>query len=115
MGGNHSRNKGKAGEREVAQLLRIAGFDARRGFQARAGTDECDVEGIDDPAARGGGYWVEVKRGRRCNLRGAISQAEEDTDGRAPVVIWRDDRAPWMVLISLEDWARMAWRARRDE
>ena len=48
MGGNHSRNKGKAGEREVAQLLRIAGFDARRGFQSRAGTDECAVEGIDE-------------------------------------------------------------------
>jgi Holliday junction resolvase len=107
MGGKHSRDKGKRGEREVAQLLRIAGFDTRRGMQSRAGTDECDVEGTP--------YWIECKRGKRVNLRGAIRQAEEDTDGRPPVVIWRDDRAEWMVLLSLEEWARMAWRAKNGE
>ena len=103
MSGKSSRDKGTRGEREVAQRLRIAGFDARRGFQSRAGTDECDVEGLP--------YWCEVKRGRRVNLSGALRQSQQDTDGRPPVVIWRDDREPWMVLISLEEWARMAFRA----
>lgn len=105
--GRSSREKGKRGEREVVTALRMVGYDARRGFQSRAGTDECDVEGTE--------YWIECKRGRRVNLRGAWKQAAADTDGRPPVVVWRDDRAEWMVLLSLEEWARMAYRTRCDE
>ena len=107
MSGRRSRDKGKRGEREVVQAMRIAGFDARRCFQSRAGTDECDVEGLP--------YWCEVKRGRRVNLRGAIAQSKEDTDGRPWLVVWRDDRDEWMVTMSLEEWARLAFKAHNSE
>lgn len=100
--GKASREKGKRGEREVVKALRIAGFDCRRGWQSRQGTDEADVEGTP--------YWIEVKRHRKVNIRSAYNQGSEDTDGRPVVVIWRDDFGEWMVSLSLEDWARMAFK-----
>jgi hypothetical protein len=96
VGGRHSRNKGKAGEREVVRIFRESlGMDTRRGWQAASGTTACDCEGTP--------WWVEVKRGRVVRLRAAYAQAKADTDGRPPVVVWRDDRGPWMVLLALED------------
>lgn len=96
MTGRHSRNKGKRGEREVAALLAARGFvGIKRGWQARQGNTECDVEGTR--------WWLEVKRGKRCNARAAYAQACADTDGRVPVVVWRDDRSEWMVTLSFAD------------
>ena len=39
----NSRQKGKVGEREFAALLRVHGFDARRGQQFAGGGDSPDV------------------------------------------------------------------------
>ena len=39
----NSRQKGKVGEREFAALLRVQGFDARRGVQFCGGVDSPDV------------------------------------------------------------------------
>jgi len=78
----------------VAHLASL-GFEARRGWQARQGHAQCDVEGTD--------WWIEVKRGKRCPIRAAMRQAEADTDGRPCLVLWRDDRQPWMVTLRLDD------------
>tara|TARA_Y100001963_G_scaffold93365_4_gene128518 strand:- start:3472 stop:3819 length:348 start_codon:yes stop_codon:yes gene_type:complete len=85
MSGRRSRTKGKAWEREVAQLLRRFWVDARRGFQSRAGDDEADVE--DTP------FWVECKVGQRPNVFKAFDQAELASDGR-PVLIAIKRNAP---------------------
>lgn len=108
MSGRHSRNKGKRGEREVANALSDAGFvGIKRGWQARVGSTECDVEGTP--------WWLEVKRGKRCNPRAAYRQAVSDTDGRMPVVVWRDDREDWMVTLSFKDFIELALGCHLDD
>ena len=89
--GSSQRNKGKRGEREVSIIFDLHGYTTHRGWQARRGQTECDVEGTP--------WWVEVKRGKRVNVRSAMRQAKDDTDGREPIVVWRDDREPWMVSL----------------
>jgi len=89
MGGRSSRQKGKRGEREAARLFTSRGYQARRGDSQSRGAREADVEDTQ--------FWIEVKRGKRCPIRRAIAQAEGDTDGRPPVVLWRDDRSSWRV------------------
>mgnify|MGYP003660019995 CR=1 FL=1 len=98
MSGSHSRNKGARGEREVANILRAAGYDVHRSNQS-GGAHGCDVEGVP-------GVWVEVKRGKRVNVRSALRQACNDSDGREPVVVWRDDHSEWLVTCRLEAWIR---------
>lgn len=98
MSGSKSRNKGARGEREVANILRAAGYDVWRSNQSD-GAVGCDVEGVP-------GVWLEVKIGKKPNTRAAYRQACNDTDGREPVVIWRDDRCEWMVHCRLEAWIR---------
>ncbi len=98
--GAKSRNKGKRGEQEVARLLRAAGYDVARSDQT-AGAMRCDVDGPGLPA------WIEVKRGKLVNVRAAYRQACNDTDGREPMVAWRDDRGEWMGLMKLEPLVRL--------
>lgn len=103
MTGRLSRRKGKRGEREVATLLREAlpwfANAVRRGWQSRAGDDECDVEGTP--------WWIECKRGKAPNIRKALAQADTDTDGRAPVVFTRRDREGWVVSMHAKDWLQL--------
>ena len=89
MSGRRSRQKGKRGERQVVHLFRDAGYNARRGDSQSRGAREADVEDT--------GFWIEVKIGKRPLIRRAIEQAQRDTDGRPPIVFWRDDRGPWRV------------------
>lgn len=97
--GKSQRDKGKRGEREVATLFRERGWDVRRGWQSRAGTDQCDVEGA--------GMWIEVKRGKRCNVQAAMRQAKADTDGRPCVVFTRDDGGEWLMTVRGDDGVNM--------
>ena len=89
MSGRRSRQKGKRGEREVARLFTDRGYQARRGDSQSAGAREADVEDTS--------FWGEGTRGKRCPIRRAIAQSEGDTDGRPPLVFWRDDRSDWRI------------------
>ena len=100
----NSRRKGKIGEREFASLLRVHGFDARRGQQFSGGADSPDV--VSDALA-----WlhVEVKRVQNLNLTDACVQAEGDCGRGAPaghrkpwIVAHRRNRAPWLVTMRAE-------------
>lgn len=94
--GARSRNKGKAGEREIAAEIRaVLAIDVHRGWQSRAGTDACDVEGLP-------GAWLEVKRGKLPNVRRALTQATQDSDGRVPVAVVRDDGEDAFAVMSLD-------------
>jgi hypothetical protein len=97
--GKSQREKGKRGEREVATMFRERGWDVRRGWQSRAGTDQCDVENTP--------LWIEVKRGKRCSVPAAMRQALADTDGRTPVVFTRDDGGPALMTVLAEDGLNM--------
>ena len=92
VSGKTSRNKGKRGEREVVNLFKQHGIEARRGDSQSRGAREADVE-LDEL----GKYWIEVKLGKQPRIRAAIPHAERDSDGRTPIVFWRDDRKDWRV------------------
>jgi|10_taG_2_1085330.scaffolds.fasta_scaffold19785_7 hypothetical protein len=110
MSGKRSRDKGAGWERELAKILREAGFaEAKRGFQSRSGSDAPDVVLSD--------FWVEAKVGARTNPKKALEQATDaerdyDDTSRIPVAVTRDDRKKAMVTMWLTDWIKLGlkWR-----
>jgi hypothetical protein len=98
--GRRSRRKGKTWERELAALLRpLFGEHVKRGLQSRCGRDGCDVEGTP--------FWLEAKHGKLVNVRAALRQALEATDGRPAVVVAKDDRSAPLVVMRLGDWLEL--------
>lgn len=96
----NSRNKGAAGERELAQVLRDHGIEARRGQQYCGANGDADVVGLE-------GYHIECKRVERLNIEEAYAQSTRDArTGEIPIVCHRKNRKPWMVTMSLEDFLR---------
>ena len=100
--GRAAREKGKRGEREVAQRFRDAGFeDARRTAQYCGKTgDASDVVGVPH-------LHIEVKRVEREAVRKWIAQAIRDAEdagqGDIPVVVHRKSSEDWLVTLRLED------------
>jgi len=90
----NSRRKGKTGELEFAEFLRVQGFDARRGQQFAGGNDSPDV--VSDALA-----WlhIEVKRVQHLNLAKACAQANRDAGGKPWIVAHRRNREPWFITL----------------
>lgn len=102
--GKMSRDKGKRGELELANLLRLHGYDARRGQQFSGANGDPDVVGLP-------GIHIEVKRVEKLNLYKAMEQAANDAlEGRVPVVFHRRNRKGWLVTMELEDWLNLYGR-----
>lgn len=79
----NSRNKGVAGERELAAKLRGYGYKCRRGQQYCGTNGDADVIGLPD-------LHIECKRVEKLNLYEAIAQAVRDAkDGETPTVFHR--------------------------
>lgn len=98
MSGAGSRRKGVTYERELVRRFRevMPGADIKRGFQTRSGEEAADV---DCPV-----FWVEAKRGKKPNMRGALRQAiDAAPTGRVPIAVVRDDRAEATVTLLLDD------------
>jgi Holliday junction resolvase len=100
--GKKSKNKGKNGEREVAQLIRKFGFTARRGQQFHGSSDSPDVKSsIPDTH-------LEVKRTETLSVYKAMEQAEEDKGpGEKAVVFHRRNNKEWLVILKAEDYLAM--------
>ena len=97
----NSREKGAAGERELAHKLKEHGFDSRRGQQYCGINGNADVIGLP-------GIHVECKRVERLNLYDAMAQAKSDArENEIPVVMHRKNRCEWLVTMTLEDWMRI--------
>lgn len=93
----HSRNKGKAGERELAKALVEHGLcaKARRSQQYCGGAGDADVVGIP-------GVHIECKRVESLNIHKAVKQATDDArDGDVPAVFHRRNRGEWLVTVPL--------------
>ena len=106
-----SRNKGKAGEREIAAILaEHLGAAVKRRVRQHEG--DSDLEGVP-------GWCIEVKRYARAT-RGDIAGwwgqacAQADGAGGLPVLFWRVDRdgwrAVWPVAIGLAVQHADMWR-----
>ena len=93
----NSRNKGAAGERQLAEILRLYGYDARRGQQYSGANGDADVLGLP-------GYHIECKRVERLNIDEAMDQSARDAKaGETPIVCHRKNRREWLVTIRLRD------------
>lgn len=104
--GKSQREKGKAGEREIARLLRDMGFDAHRSAQYAGGTEEsADVVGIP-------GIHIEVKRQETVRIHEWIAQAERDCGENVPCVFHRRSREPWYCTMPLIDFLQILQEAR---
>lgn len=92
-----SRTKGSAGEREVVNILKSRGYDAKRSF-FQVGGDREDVTGIP-------GYAIEVKRVERLAIWPALEQAANAAKsvGAKPLLAFRRNRSEWHVALPLTD------------
>ena len=99
--GRMSRNKGKTGERELANILKAHGYDARRTQQYCGANGDADVVGLP-------GVHIEVKRTESLSLYTALEQAESDArEGEIPVVFHRRNRKRWVAIMELENFLNM--------
>lgn len=97
----NSRNKGAAGERELAAKLREYGYQCRRGQQYSGANGYADVVGLP-------GIHIECKRVEKLNLYEAMSQAVRDAkDGEMPTVFHRKNNKEWLVTLQLDDFMKM--------
>ena len=99
MSGRSAQAKGRRGEIELARYLRAHGFTkAQPGTPLNYGT-EPDVTGVD-------GFHIECKRHEKLEINKWYTQAVTDSermkDG-APVVMYRQNRGQWMIVMSLSD------------
>ena len=91
--GKASRDKGKRGEREVAEFLCDHGIPARRGVQYAGGADSPDVIGLD-------GVHIEVKRTEALRLYPALEQAMAERRPGDIATVWhRPNGRPWAVIM----------------
>lgn len=103
----NSRQKGAAGERELAAILREYGYNARRGCQFSGKNGDADVVGLP-------GIHIECKRVQKLNLQDAYDQSKRDArEGEIPTVMHRKNHCEWLVTMKLEDWIRLyaEWEA----
>lgn len=97
----NSREKGAAGERELARLLRGYGYNAIRGQQYCGAFGDPDVIGLP-------GIHIECKRVEKLNIYNAMDQAKRDARaGEMPCVFHRKNRTGWLVTMGLDDWLKL--------
>ncbi|MSS64575.1 putative PDDEXK endonuclease [Velocimicrobium porci] len=97
----NSREKGAAGERELANYLKEKGYQTRRGQQYCGANGDADVVGLP-------GIHIECKRVEKLNIENAINQSCFDArKGEIPTVIHRKNRKKWLVTMRLDDWIEM--------
>ena len=98
----NSKQKGKRGELELVHKLNDLGFDTRRTAQynGKETGSLADLVGIE-------GVHIECKRNERLNVNEAMDQAIRDAkEDEAPMVFHRKNGKPWLVTMTLADWAR---------
>lgn len=97
----NSRNKGAAGERELAGRLRDYGYKARRGQQYCGANGDADVVGLP-------GIHIECKRVEKLNLYDAMEQSvREAKEGEKPAVFHRKNNHEWLVTLRLDDFMKL--------
>ena len=101
----NSRDKGKRGELEAANLLKGYGYEARRGQQYAGINGDADVVGLP-------GIHIEVKRVEKLNIENAVDQSCNDASlGELPIVLHRKNKKPWLVTMPFDEWIELyqAW------
>ena len=95
----NGKQKGKAGERELARLFRDNGFRARRGQQFKGTPDSPDIL-----CEELGWMHVECKRVESFQLYKSLNQAREDaSEEQVPVVFHRKNKEEWVTVLRAQD------------
>ncbi len=96
--GKMQREKGKRGEREVAELLTDSGFPAHRAQQFKGSAGSADVT---CPAFVRLGLHVEVKNTARPTLGPWLEKSwqEATQEGLVPAIFWKRPRDDWYVIM----------------
>jgi len=97
----NGNQKGKRGEREVANLLTANGFPARRGQQFSGSPDSPDVV-----CEIFGDCNIEAKYRETFSINDVyttIDKAREDDPDRFPQVWYRKNGKKWIVIMEAED------------
>ena len=100
MNGRGKRNKGAAGERELAGILKDnLGFEVKRNLgQARDGADDITIQK----------FRIEVKRQERLQVDKWSEQVESCSKlGEVPILVYRRNGQPWRVCLKLDDFIPM--------
>ena len=94
----NSKDKGKRGEREVAELIRQYGFEARRSAQYCGNTGDAADITTDLP------YHIEVKHQETLQIDKWWEQATHDAkeNGREPILVFRKNKQKWRVIMDFE-------------
>ena len=102
----NGKQKGKAGELEVARILNSYGYPCRRGQQYSGANGDADVIGLP-------GIHIEVKRRENLNVYEAIEQAKGNAAkiGTLPTVMWRKNKHEWLVTMPMSDWMKLYQQA----
>lgn len=96
----NSRNKGAAGERELAAKLREYGYNCRRGQQYSGANGDADVVGLP-------GVHIECKRVEKLNIYDAMEQSARDAkNGEIPAVFHRKNNKEWLVTLRMDDFIK---------
>lgn len=95
----NSRAKGCAGEREFRDVLRDAGFRARRGQQFSGSPDSPDVVCPDLPSLH-----FEIKRVQQVAIWKWMQQAAKDAGDKMPIVAHRRNGEDWLITMRVQDW-----------
>lgn len=93
----NSKQKGARGERLWRDMLRAAGFTARRGQQFSGGSDSPDVL-----CEELRGLHMEVKFTESLNLQKACDQADKDRGIKPYIVAHKKSRTGWKVTMEAE-------------
>jgi Holliday junction resolvase len=94
--GKKSINKGKRGEREFANYLKLKGIDAKRGQQHKGTSDSPDV--ISDLP-----YHIEVKRVEHLRLYQSLEKAKKESEEEPPIVAHRKNNKDWVIILYADD------------
>jgi len=96
----NSRTKGRAGEQEVARILRDElNLDITRNWQMQASGGICRTDLLGVP-----GWAIEVKRAKKwSNDWWAQSRNQASVINERPVLIYRLDYRPWRVRCFARD------------
>lgn len=104
----NSRDKGARFERQIANVLKERGYEARRGQQYCGTNGDADVIGLP-------GVHIECKAVERLNVSAAYAQSQRDArDGEVPVVVHKKSREPIMITLLLDDFLDIYEEARKE-
>ena len=101
----NSNQKGKRGERALANELKKHGFTARRGvqYQGGHGSDDVICDEVNDAD-----YDIECKVVEQLNIHKAIEKMKEDcAPGQSPVVMHKKNRTGWLATVELSDFVAL--------